>query len=574
MLDSFAELDQCIKNYIDTPKPDYAIMLSGAWGIGKTYYFQNLKNQNYKQIYLSLAGHTDKNSIIHQLKIEFISIVFGQSEKTIDKKLSKIYKLFKSLIPSKYKILKDTIEPISDLLSEYFIDKIIEDNKENLIIVLDDLERYKGEINEILAEIHNIIVTKGGLHIIYIANETEIEEDYQSTKEKYIRHTISFSFPDYEAFKGIVCNYRNTNFYSFFNSYSNLDVLVRWMKDHSFSNLRNFIIAIEGYNFFTKDYELDNNNICLCFFMNLLISVNFSKSNLENDSFQDFINKHKFNENGFYLSTNPQSMMEGYFSFNNFKVLSDYVEMGYVPNMQRISFMEQFFPRFNESAKALFKLTDEESMEEEELRKTVNTLLNGIKKKDLPFGLLKTAATYLEGIERYLPEFDDKHHQDLIIEAIKDTAYPRRSEILKDESNIRTSSNCEFTVKIVNELKKQRDQFIKEKQKETFRLALKSINTKMYSELFEDEEIKRNFFILLIESDSLTILPMLNNKGIYNLQIALTFIEQSTISKEQRESLLMIKEEIEKDLSQFETNSMAYKRRMEFVTQIKNVLSS
>ena len=96
----------------------------------------------------------------------------------------------------------------------------------------------------------------------------------------------------------------------------------------------------------------------------------------------------------------------------------------------------------------------------------------------------------------------------------------------------------------------------------------------MYRELFEDEEIKRNFFILLIESDSLTILPMLNNKGIYNLQIALTFIEQSTISKEQRESLLMIKEEIEKDLSQFETNSMAYKRRMEFVTQIKNVLSS
>ena len=85
--------------------------------------------------------------------------------------------------------------------------------------------------------------------------------------------------------------------------------------------------------------------------------------------------------------------------------------------------------------------------------------------------------------------------------------------------------------------------------------------------------IKRFFFKLLVETDNLNILNKLNNKGIYNLEVALVFIEQLPETlKEQKKYLLIIKEEMIEILSQFENNTMAYIRRKEFIDKIESVI--
>ena len=32
------EIEQVIKEYLDNPKSEYAVMIDGEWGVGKTYF--------------------------------------------------------------------------------------------------------------------------------------------------------------------------------------------------------------------------------------------------------------------------------------------------------------------------------------------------------------------------------------------------------------------------------------------------------------------------------------------------------------------------------------------------------
>ena len=38
-----------IEDYINTPITDYAIMISGEWGIGKTYFLKNTLLSDFKE---------------------------------------------------------------------------------------------------------------------------------------------------------------------------------------------------------------------------------------------------------------------------------------------------------------------------------------------------------------------------------------------------------------------------------------------------------------------------------------------------------------------------------------------
>lgn len=66
------EIEQIIINYITKEKSNYAILLDGAWGCGKTFFVKNkiipkIDETTKKSIYVSLYGLSDIKDIDKQI---------------------------------------------------------------------------------------------------------------------------------------------------------------------------------------------------------------------------------------------------------------------------------------------------------------------------------------------------------------------------------------------------------------------------------------------------------------------------------------------------------------------------
>ena len=93
------ELIDSICDYIRKPYTDYAIMLNGKWGSGKTYFWNNnlrdkiekISNEGkkYKTIYISLYGVNSLEEISKKLFIETNPMLSKTLKKFVDNKKGK-----------------------------------------------------------------------------------------------------------------------------------------------------------------------------------------------------------------------------------------------------------------------------------------------------------------------------------------------------------------------------------------------------------------------------------------------------------------------------------------------------
>lgn len=192
------EIIEVIKEYIDDNIYDRAIMIDGSWGSGKTYFVKNklIKQlEEYKKdkkiIYISLYGIESTVDISNQIYLDYI--------KLNDKRIQKIAilggKVISDLIKSKGIDLSKCIKP------EDFKDFI---DIHDCIIIFDDIERCKCNINDMFGYINNFIEHKS-MKVIMIANEDEIgnvtdgkNKYYEKVKKKRAEknNNISDSFSE------------------------------------------------------------------------------------------------------------------------------------------------------------------------------------------------------------------------------------------------------------------------------------------------------------------------------------------------------------------------------------------
>ena len=64
--------EETLRQYLETPKTDYAVLLNGRWGSGKTYFVRNsmiplAKELGLTPIYISLYGIQDINTVTRQI---------------------------------------------------------------------------------------------------------------------------------------------------------------------------------------------------------------------------------------------------------------------------------------------------------------------------------------------------------------------------------------------------------------------------------------------------------------------------------------------------------------------------
>ncbi len=178
------ELVECICDYVKRPYTDYAIMINGEWGSGKTYFWNNklrsrleaisVNGKNYKTIYMSLYGINSLEEISKKIFIETNPMISKSLRKFVDTRQG-------NLIPEYVKTGLDmanlfgNVNMNSDKLD--FSKLFAIDDK---ILCFDDLERANVDVIDILGYINNF-VEHDGIKTILICNEKELATKFKNS---------------------------------------------------------------------------------------------------------------------------------------------------------------------------------------------------------------------------------------------------------------------------------------------------------------------------------------------------------------------------------------------------------
>ena len=195
------DLIEELKKYLENDRINYAVLIDGEWGTGKTYFIKkelipklnediiNDKNKlilKYKKpLYISLYGIDALDSVSAQIYLQ----ITGKYSKIASLSLSAL----KTIKPDlNYSEIFDTLNENSDL--------------KNYVLIFDDLERVNLDINICLAYI-NSFVEHHGIKVIIIANENEIGKmDFNKNYELKILSTmqsnVNYEDPEKKNFLG------------------------------------------------------------------------------------------------------------------------------------------------------------------------------------------------------------------------------------------------------------------------------------------------------------------------------------------------------------------------------------
>ena len=231
-----------IVNYYLTTDTNYALMITGEWGVGKTYYFKNiLRNQikdtptfednskKYKPLLVSLFGLKSIEEIQTEI---FLSLYPILKNKTVKLGASIGKSLIKGIMHLK------NLGEYYDYVSDVEVDKGDWVKFSELVICFDDLERLSENLNieEFIGYV-NSLVENENVKVLIIANENKIERhNYFALKEKVVGNSIEF-IPDISK---------------------SLDSLID-IKFGGFKHYKEFLF--ENKNLILETYTKDSNNL-------------------------------------------------------------------------------------------------------------------------------------------------------------------------------------------------------------------------------------------------------------------------------------------------------------------------
>lgn len=209
-----------VENYLTLDKAEYAILLTGEWGSGKSYFVRNyFNNKDFKIIYVSLYGKGTLKDIQDD--------IYAQLHPLLSHKYFKFGgNLAKGLLKGTLKIDLNRDGSDDGTINYQIPDLNLKDQKIDLkksILIFDDLERSSIDLDKVLGFI-NAFIEHDGIKTLIISNENEIDDDkYNKIKEKTIGKTFKIEVDiensircfigdvgfveDHDLILDIVCNY-------------------------------------------------------------------------------------------------------------------------------------------------------------------------------------------------------------------------------------------------------------------------------------------------------------------------------------------------------------------------------
>jgi uncharacterized protein YbcI len=312
------QITEYIKDYLNMKNAHRAIMLTGDWGCGKSFYVKKLLENELKKLYkqdkkkkkikvisVSLFGLTTPEEIKGAVKTEYLS-AFGKKFLKVSGILETLGGIFKK------------IGNFSTILNYAKVKPII--GKKQVLLVFDDLERSTIDI-QVLMGIINEYAENNEVKVLVVTNESEIKEKekYGKQKEKFIFQTKKYEvelkkiLPDVikEIYKD-----KDNEYVKFLNKY----VEKYFPSGLNFSkNMRTYIFAFEKYKkifHFLEQNEKNLENIIdnkLDVFNNFMCKVIENKeSNIENSGHTiDKESKLEKNNFEYYVGSHFKSYIKG-----------------------------------------------------------------------------------------------------------------------------------------------------------------------------------------------------------------------------------------------------------------------
>jgi hypothetical protein len=320
-----------ILNYINQDT-NYAVVISGNYGIGKTHFVQNIlypeiqnikveEKPKFKTITISLFGVTSIDEVEKKIFLE----LFAPRE--WQKKGAKIFGLVARGAGSFFnidvdKVLKESTLSAGDL-NKY----------NNLVICIDDLDRKSPELNltEVYGFINNLTENLGS-KVIIIANEDNLRSEftdqntnaYSVLREKVIGISFPFQSDLEETFKQIISKFEivDSIYFDFLTEQSSYIIdCIRRNED----NLRNLIFFVEQFrivftelnteiNKLTNDLKNRKKEILELMIKSFLpICLEYKLGNLSNENQQELITYLKGNSFDWGLANlNIETENQGY----------------------------------------------------------------------------------------------------------------------------------------------------------------------------------------------------------------------------------------------------------------------
>ncbi|MFW6015349.1 MAG: P-loop NTPase fold protein [bacterium] len=565
------QIKQIIENYLNENEVDYAILIDGKWGSGKTYYWKNfitdIINENKKSVYISLNGINDISEIGKKIFIDSNNITSGFNSKQLE---------FSNIL---YDIIKNKIGYEGNQINlENFIDL----NK--TVLCFDDLERCNIPIEEVLGYINNF-VEHDGVKTIIIGHEKEIKniflkknvelkfisalslsnngnesspdisevkntitniyDDYSyydKIKEKLIGITISFNpTNEYleEVLNNILENFNDKNYQSFINKNKDmvLDIFIEGEK-----NIRTLKYGLNRYyTIYTMLRGLDKtkaNKYFIPFLKYMLsISFEFKSNNISADILKSF-NVENYTIVGIFNSSQSinrnkesdkhlQDFFNKYYNgstidFISCEILVEYITTGY---LDKIGFIEFMCQEFKEKEPAsLDKLFNYWKLEDEEYEEVLDDVIKKITSGYYDLMAYPRIFAQLYRLFKYnLIENDLTELKEIFIKGINkaQNTSTYKEQLLDDVGVNEESMPEEFEdIKEIVLRKNYQLKFIADKQNIKHLLELMKKDQKKFIVLLKDyydKDIKFTFFSQVDEDEFVDSLLDLRNEYILEL---------------------------------------------------------
>lgn len=410
------KLVDIIKNFISQENSDFAILINGSWGSGKTFFLKRVVAEEVKKIscklsatdskpfelvYVSLYGLTSADELQRRLFLEINPSLKTKGGKIITSLLGK---------GLEYIGLGASDKDEKNLLN------IFGGIPKNKILVFDDLERLATEtINEVLGFI-NTYTEHQNLKVIIVADEEKIKakiDDYDKVKEKLIRFTYLFNPELKEVFPSFVARYTSVPYQQFLTANSNLICDLFTKGQHK--NLRSlrFVLDLFEAVFVSvnsiADLDETNKKVLLDRFLFFVTTYSIEYKKDDND------------ENLTALKNIGNSLSSSAFDMLLFKQMrSEMIEKGEIKEddispMEKFTmqFEETYFPDGNSNFEYYDFLTTfihSGDLDSDELRKVCLTSQEILKEKQgkpehIALGKLKNCLTLNDN--EYLPVIEE-----------------------------------------------------------------------------------------------------------------------------------------------------------------------
>jgi len=234
---------RAVKTFLDNPHTTGALLITGKWGSGKTYFVKNILAvdgsiaDEYAFVFVSLFGADGVEDINKKVKSAYFQIKGALNNSSLkNSKILKSAKKHGDLLSGLASIIKEAeileglpgavlnafttnwkdFAPIENVVN--FDDEAGQKQKRRVVLVLDDLERYISvapaeRVHQVLGIINEYTENQDFKTIVLadedkITDESKKDNPYHEIKEKAIAQTLSFSTDYYNVFDAIIDEYK------------------------------------------------------------------------------------------------------------------------------------------------------------------------------------------------------------------------------------------------------------------------------------------------------------------------------------------------------------------------------